>query len=76
MQEKPWRRVTVTSSLNEISKDQPRVRVVLRGRDYSAHPHPNLQQASRHKFKDNVNGFSTSSDFYFAPCLEYPIYVL
>jgi hypothetical protein len=57
MREPPWRRITVTSSLNEITTDQPRIRVVVRGRHNSAHPHPNLQHASRDKFKDDVNGF-------------------
>jgi hypothetical protein len=35
--------------------------VVIRGRYYSALPHPFLQQASGQIFKDDMNGFSSTS---------------
>ncbi len=56
----PRRRITVTSSLNLISMDQlgDRVEALLR-------PHPFLRQASGQIFKDDVNAFSSISDFCF-----------
>jgi hypothetical protein len=39
---KPRRRITVTPSINDISTDQLRKRVVVRERRYSARPHPTL----------------------------------
>jgi hypothetical protein len=55
-------RITVTSSVNEISTDQLGNRVVKRGGGrYSALLHPFLQQI----LKDDVNGFSSTSDIYF-----------
>ncbi len=37
-------------------------------RSYSTHPHPFLQQASGQVFKDDVNGFSSTSDICFMIC--------
>jgi hypothetical protein len=49
-------RITVTSSLIEISTDQLGIRVVV-GRRFSAHLHPFLQQASGQIFEDDVTVF-------------------
>ncbi len=59
------RRLTVTSSSNEISTDQMGNAVLERvgGRRYSARPHPFLQQPSRQIFKGDVNGFPPSQIF-------------
>ncbi len=57
MEEAPTRRVTVTSSLNEISRDHLGDRVVEKGGGVSARSQPFLQQASGQIFKDDVNGF-------------------
>jgi hypothetical protein len=67
MKETSRRRITVTSSLNEITTDQLGNRVVARGggRCLSARPHPFLQQASGQISKDNVNGFFFTSDICF-----------
>ncbi len=54
MKKTPRRRITVTSSLNEISTDQLGNGMV---RGSSFRPHPCLQEASRHIFEDDVNGF-------------------
>ncbi len=62
-------RITVTSSLNEISTD-PLRRVVGRvggdGRCYYARTHAPLSSSGFWtEFKDDVNGISSSSDIYF-----------
>ncbi len=59
MKKTPRRRITVTSSLNEIFTDQLGNRVVKR-EGGGVTPHPFLQQAflfSGQLFKDNVNDF-------------------
>jgi hypothetical protein len=53
MKETPRRRITVTSSLNEISTDQLGNIVVFQ------------QQSSGYIFKDDVNGFSSIWDIFF-----------
>ncbi len=60
IKEKPRRRITVTSSLKKISMDQLEIWLRWGGRRYSVRPHPFLQQAFRQKFKDDVNGFSST----------------
>jgi hypothetical protein len=52
----PWRRIMVTSSLNEISTGHAAGnRIWRRGNRYSVHPF--LQQSSGQIFKDDVDGF-------------------
>jgi hypothetical protein len=53
----PSRRTTVTSSINEISKDQ----LVVRG-EALLRPPPPQQQTFGQKFKDDVYGFPSTSD--------------
>ncbi len=64
MKETPRRRITVTSSLNKISTNQPGNTVgggeVRRGLTSPA-LHPFLKQPSRQIFKDDVNGFPSTS---------------
>jgi hypothetical protein len=55
--ETPTRRITVTSSLNRISTDLLQNRVAVRG-----------GQAFGQIFKDDVNGFSSTSDISFMHC--------
>ncbi len=66
MIETPRTRITVTSSSNEMYTNQL-VRVVVRGGGgLTPHaPTTFLQQASGQIFKDDVNGFSSTSDIYF-----------
>ncbi len=67
----PWRkhwgkRMMVMSSFNKISTDQLGKRVMVeKGRCYSSRPHLCLQQASGYIIKDDVNGFSSTSDICF-----------
>jgi hypothetical protein len=53
MKETQRGRITVTSSLNEISTAKLGNSTVVRGRDVC--PTPSSQQASRQIFKDDVN---------------------
>jgi hypothetical protein len=62
MNETPRRRITFTSSLNELSTDQLGNRV---GDEGEAVLRPFLQQASRQILQDDVNGFSSTSDICF-----------
>jgi hypothetical protein len=57
-------KITVTSSLHEISTDQLGNRVV-RGSFFRSHPC--LQEASRHIFEDDVNGGFFSQSFFMSP---------
>jgi hypothetical protein len=63
IKETPRRRITVTSSLNEIATEQMGNRMVVRGvgvtPGYSARSQPFLQQASGQVYKDDVTGFSS-----------------
>jgi hypothetical protein len=70
------RRMTVTSSLNEISTDQLGIRVVVRegGVTPPTPMHSFLQQASGQIFKDDVNGFSSTSDSYLTGGAEHPAF--
>jgi hypothetical protein len=63
MKETPSRRITVTSSLEELSTNQLGNRVVVRGGGVTVHPF--LQQASGKIYKDDVNGLSSTSDICF-----------
>jgi hypothetical protein len=63
MQETPKRRIRVTSSSNEIFTGHLEKRKVVRGEALLHHPPP-LSTASRRIFKDDVNGFSPSSDIF------------
>jgi hypothetical protein len=63
MKDTPRRRITVTSSLIEISMEPLGNR--MGGRRYSARPHSFLQQVSGQIFKADVNGFSFTSDICF-----------
>jgi hypothetical protein len=56
-------RITATSSSKEMSMDD--ISGIEEGRRYSARPHPFLQQASGQIFKDDVNGFSSTSHMCF-----------
>jgi hypothetical protein len=58
MQEAPRRRITVTSSLYEISTELLGNRVVVRGKGGTP-PTP----ASAHMFEDDVSGFPSSRLF-------------
>jgi hypothetical protein len=60
MKETHRRRITVTSSLNQISTDQ-----LGKWGGGGSPPHPFLQQAFGQIFKDVVNGFSSPSDICF-----------
>jgi hypothetical protein len=65
---KPRRRITVTSSLNEISTDQLGNILWWWGEEDISPPtrhHPFLKKASGQIFKDDGNGFSSSSDICF-----------
>ncbi len=57
MKEVARRKITVTSSFNEIPTDQLGNRVGRGGRRYSTSLHSFLQQAAEQIFKDDVNGF-------------------
>jgi hypothetical protein len=59
----PKRRITVTSSLNEISARKQGGGE--RGRRYSSRPHPFLPFLPDTDIKDDVNGFPSISDIYF-----------
>jgi hypothetical protein len=63
------RRITVASSLKEISTNQLGNRVFMRGRRcYSARPHPFLQQVSGHiqySILRRREQFSSTSDIFF-----------
>ncbi len=65
------RRITVTSSLNEISTDQLGNRVMVKGGwgggGVGVNPaaYISLQQAFGQIFKDDVSGFPSSSDICF-----------
>jgi hypothetical protein len=64
MKETSWMRITVTSSLNEISTDQVENKMVVSGgggRRYSALI-PFYKQASGQIFNDDVNGISSTLD--------------
>jgi hypothetical protein len=67
MKETLRRRISVMSSLNEISKDQLRNRLAVRGKEcHCIHPLPPLSTAtSGELLKDDVNGFSSASDICF-----------
>jgi hypothetical protein len=68
MKETTRRRITVTSSSNEISTNQLGNKVVSGGGrggggSYCASPHSFKQQASGQIFKDDVHGFTSISIF-------------
>jgi hypothetical protein len=63
MKETPSRRITVTSSLNEMSTDQLEKGWGEGGRRYSARPHPFLQQASGQIITDDVKVYLPSRIF-------------
>jgi hypothetical protein len=71
MKETPMRRITATSSLNEISTDQLGNRLGMRGECVTPPvPHPFLQQASGQLFEDDVDGFSSTSEIRFMPAAQ------
>jgi hypothetical protein len=57
--QKTLRRITVTSSFNEISTDQLGKRIVLRGKGFTpSTPNP-FYSRLLDRLKDDVNGFSS-----------------
>jgi hypothetical protein len=60
----PMWRITVTSSLNELSTDQLGNRKGVRSEVLLSRNPPLSAEASGQKFKDDVNGFSSTSYIY------------
>jgi hypothetical protein len=60
VKEIPRRRITVTSSSNEISPDQVENRVMVRGEGVTP-PTPTISTEGFWTDKDDVNGFSSTS---------------
>ncbi len=63
VKETPWRRISVTSSLKEISMDHWKIEWWWGGSRHSAFPYPFLQQSSGQIIKDDVNGFPSPRIF-------------
>jgi hypothetical protein len=68
VKEIPRRRITVTSSSNEISPGQLENRVVERGEGVTP-PAPTFSTAGFWKDKDDVNVFYSTSAICFQPCI-------
>jgi hypothetical protein len=64
MKETLRRKITVTSSFNEVFTDQMGNRVAVRGRGDVTLSASFYKQASGQRFKDDVNGFSSTANIF------------